>query len=82
MFDYFIPEHVPRRWIVGMWAAISAATLWGLVCLYGEAEIAEALGVAVAYVAVLTAGAMAYGTVSTFLFSSRWRAALVLLTPS
>ncbi len=55
MPEYFIPELVPRRWIVSLWAVISAAALWGLVCLYGEAEAGASFGVAAIYVAGLLA---------------------------
>ncbi len=79
MFEYSIPEHVPRRWIACIWTVMSTAAAWGLVCLYGDAGTWESFGVAAVYVAVLLAGAMAYGLVSTFLVSPLGRAVMVLL---
>lgn len=78
MFDYFVPQLVPRRWIVGLWAVISTAAVWGLVCLYGEAGGGESVGVAALYVTLLLGGAVIYGFALTFIVSPVGRAAFML----
>ncbi len=53
MPEYFIPELVPRRWIIGCWSVVSVAAIGGLICLYGETGIGASFGVAAIYVAIL-----------------------------
>ena len=78
MPEYFIPELVPRRWIVALWAVVSAAALWGLVCLYGGEEAGASFGTAAIYVAVLLTGILFHGFAVRFIVLPAGRAGLIL----
>ncbi len=80
MSEYFVPSQVPRRWIVGIWAVVCAAVLWGFICLYGTAGAGASLGTAALYVLLLAAGTRAYDYVSGFLATRVARSGLVLMT--
>lgn len=79
MPELFIPGQVPRRWIVALWAAVSAAAIWGLVCLYGETCTGGSFGIAAVCVVVLLAGVIAYDFATNFVGSPVGRAVLIIV---
>jgi hypothetical protein len=77
MPEYFIPEGVPRRWIVTLWALICAGVIGGLVWLYGSGGVGESFGLAAVYVVVLLGGALLYDVAARFLTLPAGRVGIV-----
>jgi hypothetical protein len=72
-----IPEGVPRRWIVALWALICAGAIGGLVWLYGSGGVGESFGVAAICGVVLLGGALLYNFAARFLTLPAGRVGIV-----